>query len=87
MMKFRYHRGSLKESLATTEDFSINNILHNMLIDASFKIIPTPDISKMEITYYGYDDRCNQDLFIIKAGYKNQENKFVVGFMWEQQDV
>lgn len=60
MLKFRYHRGSLEESIKTTEDFNIENIIKN-----DFGTLRFNKTDKFIITYYGYDDRVKQDLWLL----------------------
>lgn len=82
MMKFRYHRGSLKDSLATTEDFSINKIMTTSIYNDSNAMEPIKRQFELIISYYAYDDRCNQDLWSLSLRDKTGTQS-IIGFMWE----
>lgn len=56
MIKFRFHRGSLEDSLATTKEFRTVN---------EFFTYINPHSEKYNEKYYGYDDRCKQDLTMV----------------------
>lgn len=67
-MKFRFHRGLLADSLATTQEFKIENILNSLTINKKD--------TEIKIRYYGYDERCKQDLYIVSQG------NDVIGFIF-----
>lgn len=73
-MKFREHRGGLKESLETIRDFNtmeeLESILHELEVYPPYTIKP-----------YCYDARCDQNLWIITGSY--YDHKHVAGFIYD----
>lgn len=71
-LKFRHHRGSLKDSLATSVEFNSSKELEDYLIvnEINFTKIGA-------ILFYGYDPRCKQMLNVVI----NQDN-ITVGFIY-----
>lgn len=68
---YREHRGSMEDSLATTKEFkSLRDICNSICLKHDCFI------EDVNISYY--DDRCKQDLFIVKI------NKEAVGFLYEE---
>lgn len=76
MIKYREHRGSLEESLKTSMKFDKINELLDFIIEKSN--IPIRHKGNIKIFYYGYDKRCNQELFIVSL-----EDYGVFGFIYE----
>lgn len=69
-MKFRYHRGSLEDSLSTEQDFNFRSICKDMnLIEKD---------TKMQIQFYAYDNRVDQALFEVSID--NQ----IIGFVYNE---
>lgn len=63
-MKFREHRGSLEDSLATTVHFERFSDFKQYLA----KLLGLEDtrvLHKLDIEHYGYDDRCKQNLHLV----------------------
>jgi hypothetical protein len=75
MIKFRWHRGSLEESLATTREFdSLMELKYYLSIQPYSGVSP----SIFTIEYYIHDERCNQELFMVKL------NGIPCGFIVEE---
>jgi len=68
-MKFRYHRGSLEDSLATEQDFNIDNICKEMGYIAK--------AVKIQIQFYAYDNRIDKALYAVMV------DEFIIGFLYE----
>ncbi len=79
MLKFRYHTGSLQDSLLTTIEFNGFESLLKHIKD-KFGVIGIGEVKKdgIHIKYYGYDERVNQDLFVFLL------NEQPIGFIWEE---
>ena len=60
-MRFRWHRGGLAASLRTTVEFADARELVE-LVRSVF------DEGEITVEHYGYDGRCDWDLFIVSAG-------------------
>lgn len=74
-MKFRQHRGSLEDSLATTVSFSTFTEFKEYI-----RVLLGLEEHKpntLNVEFYGYDERCNQYLHIV-----TYEDK-PIGFIFE----
>ena len=64
MIKYRKHRGGLEESLKTSMEFeNIKKLFEYIVEDSELPL----SIKKLKIMYYGFDERINQDLFIVSV--------------------
>lgn len=59
-MKFRQHRGSLIESLETTEEFKTVKALL-LYLQKELNI----NVEKLKCKYLGYDNRCNWNTYLL----------------------
>lgn len=64
-MNFRYHKGSLAESLATTIKFKDKKELYQILQTelSQYNFFFKED--DLKCSFYGYDIRCKQNTFLI----------------------
>lgn len=76
MIKYREHRGSLEESLKTYQEFESIGKLFKFIADNAF--FPT-SVRKIKIMYYGFDERINQELFMVRS-----DDAGVFGFIYEE---
>ena len=67
-MKFRYHRGSLEDSLSTEQDFNIAKICKDMGYNTK--------TTKIQIQFYTYDNRVDEALYSLLLD--NQ----IIGFLY-----
>lgn len=75
-VKFRFHRGSLEESMANVYEVMNRQELINLINEQwPFKYQPILDV---EVSRYVYDDRIGWDTYII-IGYFDGE-RHVIGF-------
>jgi hypothetical protein len=75
-VKFRFHRGSLEESMANVYEVMNHQELINLINEQwPFKYEPILDI---EVSHYVYDDRIGWDTYIIIAYYCGERH--VIGF-------
>ena len=72
-VNFREHRGSLQESLEMTKEF-------DSLYDL-FNYYDPKDGNSLYLGYYGFDNRCNQELFILQDANLGG----VIGFVFEEK--
>lgn len=70
MIKFRRHRGTLEDSLETMQEFDSLMALKQYLEN---------DLDN--IGYYGYDERCKQDLWMV-----TNSMHMPLGFICEDRD-
>jgi hypothetical protein len=66
MAKFRWHRGSLDESMATVMEIESYWHLKRIIEKSYSQYYPDPDIDVI-IEPYGYDDRIGWDSYIVRA--------------------
>ncbi|HLX55270.1 MAG TPA: hypothetical protein VKR58_15105 [Aquella sp.] len=77
MIKYREHRGSLEESLKTSKEFNnIKELFEYILF--SLCHVEFTNLSRINLRYYGFDKRCNQELFVVSA-----DDYGVFGFVYE----
>lgn len=81
MIKYREHRGSLDESLKTSMKFETIKELFEFIIEKHPLLLK---IENFRIYYYGFDKRCNHELYVVT--YLDTENKEcgVFGFIYEE---
>ncbi len=83
MIKYREHRGGLEESISTTREFStLKDCLQ--YVQGTYNNFPGHKVKNTEdfsITYYGYDERCKQELYRV---YCHSEIPFLLGFIYEE---
>lgn len=74
-MKFRYHRGTLQESLTTMEEFNMKKIYQDNDFDRKYHCLT--------VTHYGYDDRIHKELWIVQVQdiREDSSSKWVLGFL------
>lgn len=72
-MKYRQHKGSLEESIATTCE--IDATKHAIASLASNEIGRNVDPASISVTHYGYDSRISWDSYIVEV-----EGYGVLGF-------
>jgi hypothetical protein len=83
MIKYRPQRGGLEESLAESKEFnSIEDTLNYILRENRYPRQETNVglLRVFSITYYGYDDRCKQELHMVC--YKASP----MGFIFEEKE-
>jgi hypothetical protein len=98
MIKFRWQRGSLEDSLATAKEFDSlkeffdyimnSDLIINMPCRLGQRFIPGGLYKKINITYYGYDKRCKQELFIVTikdTPLTELGKSSVIGFIFEER--
>ena len=77
MIKYREHRGSLDVSLSTNKGFNtLTELFQYLDIDLSH-ISELTNKKNITVRYYGFDERCNQELFIVSV-----EDCGVLGFIY-----
>ncbi len=81
-MKFRYHRGSLQDSLVTAVSFNTLDELKTHIMETHCMLL-IDDILNMDflLSHYGYDERVQQDLWLLRIDYAP------VGFVYDLGDV
>lgn len=87
MIKFRWHRGTLEDSLATTMEFKSLTELKTYIYNEVYKDLPEfmlhpVEEFKIKIKDYGYDDRCRQNLWIVLCS-QPEKVYFPMGFICE----
>lgn len=66
MFQYRDHRGGLSDSMATVQQFQTKAELIDYLQQDLYQFFPGKyDVSKIEIKYYGYDQRIGWDSYIV----------------------
>lgn len=75
-MKFRFHRGSLSESLKTQFEFKDKEDLINK-INTEFPELKLNN-SNFKCSYYEYDSRIVEEVYVIQI--ESNKGKFVIGF-------
>lgn len=75
-MKFRQHRGSLEDSLKTTVSFDTFTAFKDYLVEL-LGLEDTRQLHTLDVEFYGYDERCDQYLHIVK--YQDKP----IGFIFE----
>lgn len=70
-MRFREHRGTLAESLATTTEIHTRQELIDHL-QPSFGSLKIKDVV---FSHYGYDKRIDWDTWMVSVTFEGQENK------------
>ena len=76
MIKFRWHRGILEDSMATAMEFDGLSKLFDYLCKSYITPLKKQEI---EIIYYGLDKRIKQELFVVYVkGY------VPIGFIFEE---
>lgn len=81
-MKFRYHKGSLLDSLDTTFEVESLEELYNVLLKSLLGFGFSFSRKDMSIKYYGYDSRINAHNYLICI------NKFgVIGFIYDTEQT
>jgi len=78
MIKYREHRGGLQESLDTAREFDSIKELFYYLVNWSQENRLSYNIEDFTIRFYGFDERCNQDLWIVTARGQG------IGFIFEE---
>lgn len=64
-MRFRFHRGTLEDSLKTLVNFKNKEELYKIICD-SFKDFDFKfNIENIEFKHQGYDERCNWDTYLV----------------------
>lgn len=78
MINYREQRGSLKDSLQTSRAYnSLLDLFHDLKNNSIYSISPTVSEPDITISYYCYDDRVKQHLFMVKL------NNNPMGFIFE----
>jgi len=79
MINFRWHRGSLEDSLATSVSFCTNASFKRYIIQqCQLKYLYVFDENEtFDIKDYGYDERCKQHLKSVLV------NGAIIGFIFE----
>jgi hypothetical protein len=77
-IKFRFHRGSLDDSLATERIVESRKDVAKIITEQAFPYLPV-DQSDLVIQYYTYDPRINEDLWIVLIAKDGVES--VIGFL------
>lgn len=82
-IKFRWHRGGLEDSLATSVEFEswseLWKVLHDNFVLPLLKANPL----EVKIFYCGFDERVNQDLWMVKANTAGMDDFYPLGFIYE----
>lgn len=88
MVKFRFHRGGLKEAMETVVEVSTRKELVDH-INKEYEgcCMPTLELDEMKIEPYGYDDRIDWDTYVVVgkipkqgAPYTEKTEDYVIGF-------
>ncbi len=77
-MKFRYHRGSLTDSLETAITFFILGELKTDICTKHSMILREP--VDLYMCYYGYDKRVDQKLWLVRI------EDYPIGFVYDLPD-
>jgi len=88
MIKYREHRGSLEESLKTSMEFDTIKKLLDFLAERMWSSITHEEkIKLIQIMYYGFDERCNQELYIVSYEQITEDGLRcgVFGFIYEDK--
>jgi len=80
MIKYRDHRGSLKESLETTQEFDTLDGLKNYLAGTlNRKYYGNTKIETVKFEYARFDERCDWDTYYVSFKLNNKKDFFIVG--------
>ncbi len=75
---FRFHKGSLQESMNTIREIPNYEFLEWLIRYTSC----IPAIDGISINYYCYDERIDWDTYIVSADYKSNDRiSYPVGFL------
>jgi len=84
-MRYRDHRGSLAESLSTTQTFNKIKDIMSYLNKRAYKYFKSVDI--INFKYVGFDERCGWDTYYVSARFKGEREFYVVGMSDEKYKI
>lgn len=83
MRWFRFHREMLDESMATRTQVADRDALYKLLREKLTYPFTYTEIVDMEIKFYAFDDRINEECWMVLLNYElnSKSERWPVGFL------